>query len=82
MARSAQALKIVTGEKKKMYERIHYVSHKHTCNTLTIREKLTRKEAKCSDVITALNPTTGTNAASNVPKTTCSRKIMRIMKFD
>lgn len=30
---------------------------------------LTKNDAKCSDVRTALKPTTGTNAASNVPKT-------------
>lgn len=39
-----------------------------------IKYELTKKEAKCSDVITALKPTTGTNAANNVPKTTCSVK--------
>lgn len=33
---------------------------------------LTKNDAKCSDVRTALKPTTGTNAASNVPKTTCA----------
>lgn len=37
-------------------------------------EMLTKKEAKCSDVMTALNPTTGTKAANNVPKTTCIEK--------
>lgn len=37
--------------------------------------KLTRKDAKCSDVITALNPTTGTKAAKSVPKTTCIEEI-------
>jgi hypothetical protein len=30
----------------------------------------TRKDAKCSEVMTALNPTTGTSAASSVPKIT------------
>lgn len=34
------------------------------------RQKLTRNEAKCSDVMTALKPTTGTRAANNVPRTT------------
>jgi hypothetical protein len=38
------------------------------------KRKLTRSDAKCSDVMTALNPTTGTNAANNVPKTTCIEK--------
>lgn len=33
--------------------------------------KLTKNDAKCSDVKTALKPTTGTNAANNVPRTTC-----------
>lgn len=33
--------------------------------------KHTKKDAKCSEVITALKPTTGTNAARRVPKTTC-----------
>jgi hypothetical protein len=32
---------------------------------------VTRKDAKCSDVITALKPTTGTNAARSVPRITC-----------
>lgn len=43
-------------------------------HTRNIPQELTKKDAKCSDVMTALNPTTGTNAASNVPKTTCIRK--------
>lgn len=52
----------------------HIHTHaKHTCN---IGEKLTKKDAKCSDVITALNPTTGTKEANKVPKTTCNRKVM------
>jgi hypothetical protein len=38
------------------------------------KRKLTKNDAKCSDVMTALNPTTGTNAANNVPKTTCIEK--------
>jgi hypothetical protein len=37
------------------------------------KRQLTRSDAKCSDVMTALNPT-GTNAAKNVPKTTCIEK--------
>lgn len=35
-----------------------------------LKKEQTRKEPKCSEVITALKPTTGTNAASNVPNTT------------
>ena len=31
----------------------------------------TRNDAKCSEVITALKPTTGTNAARSVPSITC-----------
>lgn len=31
----------------------------------------TKNDAKCSDVITALKPTTGTKEARSVPKTTC-----------
>lgn len=38
--------------------------------------RLTKNDAKCSDVITALNPTTGTRAANNVPKTTCMKKVV------
>lgn len=34
-------------------------------------KELTKNDAKCSDVKTALKPTTGTNAANNVPNTTC-----------
>ena len=34
----------------------------------------TRKEAKCSDVITALKPTTGTSAARRVPRITYETK--------
>lgn len=40
-------------------------------DTQSVVGQLTKKEAKCSDVITALKPTTGTKAANNVPKTTC-----------
>lgn len=40
--------------------------------------ELTKNDAKCSDVMTALKPTTGTNAANNVPKTTCIAKDMRL----
>jgi hypothetical protein len=36
-----------------------------------VSKQLTKNEAKCSDVITALKPTTGTKAAKSVPKTTC-----------
>jgi hypothetical protein len=39
----------------------------------------TRNDAKCSDVITALKPTTGTNAARSVPRTTC--KVFTVMKI-
>jgi hypothetical protein len=38
------------------------------------KRQLTKNDAKCSDVMTALNPTTGTNAANNVPKITCNEK--------
>ena len=34
----------------------------------------TRKEAKCSEVITALKPTTGTSAARRVPRITYKTK--------
>lgn len=37
--------------------------------------KLTKNDAKCSEVITALNPTTGTNEANNVPNTTCIKEL-------
>lgn len=40
--------------------------------------ELTKNDAKCSDVMTALKPTTGTNAANNVPKTTCIAKDIRL----
>ena len=36
-----------------------------------MKKELTKNEAKCSDVKTALKPTTGTNAANSVPSTTC-----------
>ena len=38
------------------------------------KRQLTKNDAKCSDVMTALNPTTGTNEANNVPKITCNEK--------
>lgn len=37
--------------------------------------EFTKNDAKCYDVMTALNPTTGTNAAKTVPKTTCEEKV-------
>lgn len=37
---------------------------------------LTKNDAKCSDVITALKPTTGTKAANKVPRTTCIDKVI------
>ena len=36
-----------------------------------MEKELTKNEAKCSDVKTALKPTTGTKAANSVPSTTC-----------
>jgi hypothetical protein len=39
--------------------------------TSLVDNQHTRNDAKCSDVITALKPTTGTNAARTVPSTTC-----------
>jgi hypothetical protein len=41
----------------------------------TWRTPKTRKEAKCSDVITALKPTTGTEAASRVPNMICRKDV-------
>lgn len=38
-------------------------------------EQQTKNEAKCSDVITALKPTTGTKDAKSVPKTTCKYEL-------
>lgn len=38
-----------------------------------MKKELTKNEAKCSDVRTALKPTTGTKAANSVPSTTCIR---------
>jgi hypothetical protein len=35
------------------------------------RHESTRNDAKCSEVITALKPTTGTKAARSVPSITC-----------
>lgn len=43
--------------------RLRYATRAKTCNTAK-----TRTDAKCSDVTTALKPTTGTEAASRVPK--------------
>lgn len=37
-----------------------------------IKKRPTRNDAKCSDVMTALKPTTGTRAARRVPNTTCN----------
>lgn len=78
MAKSSQPLKIEAGRKRRKCMNGYIISHIHTHakHTCYIEEKLTKKDAKCSDVITALNPTTGTNEANNVPKTTCNRKVI------
>lgn len=47
------------------------VLFRYATSAKTWRTPKTRKEAKCSDVITALKPTTGTEAASRVPKMIC-----------
>lgn len=41
----------------------------------------TRNDAKCSDVITALKPTTGTKAARSVPSITCKMIIILLVQF-
>ena len=53
---------------------------RHNINRDLETGQLTKNDAKCSDVMTALKPTTGTKAASNVPKTTWIQKFMVLEK--
>lgn len=49
----------------------HHLNKLMQCFPKCTEQKITRNDAKCSDVMTALKPTTGTRAANSVPNTTC-----------